>query len=67
MPLFQGFIVDFTTKQESASSIHGAYVEPKKQMLNPVAENTTQELGESSRAHIIRVPFVLTNCDKELM
>ena len=39
----------------------------QKTKFEPVAENTTQDLGESSGAHIICIPFIPTNCDEELM
>ncbi|KAJ4707858.1 Sucrose phosphate synthase [Melia azedarach] len=49
--------VDLLTRQVSASDVDWTYAEPTE-MLNPrSSENSTQELGESSGAYIIRIPF----------
>ena len=49
--------VDLLTRQVSAPDVDWTYGEPTE-MLNPrTSENSTQELGESSGAYIIRIPF----------
>ncbi|KAK2993771.1 hypothetical protein RJ640_018061 [Escallonia rubra] len=49
--------VDLLTRQISAPEVDRTYGEPTE-MLNPItSENSTQEIGESSGAYIVRVPF----------
>ncbi|PON71335.1 Sucrose phosphate synthase [Parasponia andersonii] len=49
--------VDLLTRQVSAPDVDWTYGEPTE-MLNPTtSENATHELGESSGAYIIRIPF----------
>ncbi|GMI88486.1 sucrose phosphate synthase 1F, sucrose-phosphate synthase A1 [Hibiscus trionum] len=49
--------VDLLTRQVSAPDVDWTYAEPTE-MLNPrTTDNTMQELGESSGAYIIRIPF----------
>ncbi|XVE97398.1 hypothetical protein REPUB_Repub03eG0015900 [Reevesia pubescens] len=49
--------VDLLTRQVSAPDVDWSYAEPTE-MLNPrTTENSMQELGESSGAYIIRIPF----------
>lgn len=49
--------VDLLTRQISAPDVDWSYGEPTE-MLNPVnSENSREELGESSGAYIVRIPF----------
>lgn len=49
--------VDLLTRQVSAPDVDWSYGEPTE-MLNPVSsENSQEELGESSGAYIVRIPF----------
>lgn len=49
--------VDLLTRQVSAPDVDWSYGEPAE-MLHPVnSENPVQEIGESSGAYIIRIPF----------
>ncbi|KAK8698599.1 hypothetical protein V6N13_114711 [Hibiscus sabdariffa] len=49
--------VDLLTRQVSAPDVDWTYAEPTE-MLNPrTTDNSMQELGESSGAYIIRIPF----------
>ncbi|XP_038711315.1 probable sucrose-phosphate synthase 1 isoform X2 [Tripterygium wilfordii] len=49
--------VDLLTRQVSAPDVDWSYAEPTE-MLNPAdSDNSNQELGESSGAFIIRIPF----------
>ncbi|EEF46936.1 sucrose phosphate syntase, putative [Ricinus communis] len=49
--------VDLLTRQVSSPDVDWSYAEPTE-MLNPRnSENSMQELGESSGAYIIRIPF----------
>lgn len=49
--------VDLLTRQVSAPDVDWTYAEPTE-MLNPrSSENEAHELGESSGAYIIRIPF----------
>ncbi|PRQ26709.1 putative sucrose-phosphate synthase [Rosa chinensis] len=49
--------VDLLTRQVSAPDVDWSYGEPTE-MLNPVnSENPQEELGESTGAYIVRIPF----------
>lgn len=49
--------VDLLTRQVSAPEVDWSYGEPTE-MLNPITfESSIQEIGESSGAYIIRIPF----------
>ncbi|XP_040367392.1 probable sucrose-phosphate synthase, partial [Rosa chinensis] len=50
--------VDLLTRQVSSPDVDWSYGEPTE-MLNPVnSENPQEELGESTGAYIVRIPFV---------
>ncbi|TYH60705.1 hypothetical protein ES332_D08G313700v1 [Gossypium tomentosum] len=49
--------VDLLTRQVSAPDVDWTYAEPTEMLSPRTTENSMQELGESSGAYIIRIPF----------
>ncbi|MBA0710344.1 hypothetical protein Golax_025324 [Gossypium laxum] len=49
--------VDLLTRQVSAPDVDWTYAEPTEMLSPRTTENSIQELGESSGAYIIRIPF----------
>ncbi|KAL5783087.1 hypothetical protein ACOSP7_008116 [Xanthoceras sorbifolium] len=49
--------VDLLTRQVSAPDVDWSYAEPTEMLNQRSTENSIQELGESSGAYIIRLPF----------
>ncbi|XWS17834.1 hypothetical protein CRYUN_Cryun33cG0102300 [Craigia yunnanensis] len=49
--------VDLLTRQVSAPDLDWSYAEPTEMLSPRTTENSMQELGESSGAYIIRIPF----------
>ncbi|KAL4295475.1 hypothetical protein GQ457_12G020110 [Hibiscus cannabinus] len=49
--------VDLLTRQVSAPDVDWSYAEPTEMLTPRTTENSMQELGESSGAFIIRIPF----------
>ncbi|XP_039057230.1 probable sucrose-phosphate synthase 1 isoform X1 [Hibiscus syriacus] len=49
--------VDLLTRQVSAPDVDWSYAEPTEMLTPRTTENSMQELGESSGAYIIRIPF----------
>ncbi|OMO56647.1 Glycosyl transferase, family 1 [Corchorus olitorius] len=49
--------VDLLTRQVSAPDVDWSYAEPTEMLSPRTTENSMQELGESSGAYIIRLPF----------
>lgn len=49
--------VDLLTRQISAPDVDWSYGEPTEMLSSRNSENSMQELGESSGAYIIRIPF----------
>ncbi|KAL5559766.1 hypothetical protein UlMin_035977 [Ulmus minor] len=49
--------VDLLTRQVSAPDVDWTYGEPTEMLNTRTSENSTQELGESGGAYIIRIPF----------
>ncbi|XVF48337.1 hypothetical protein PTKIN_Ptkin03bG0182000 [Pterospermum kingtungense] len=49
--------VDLLTRQVSAPDVDWSYAEPAEMLSPRSTENLSQELGESSGAYIIRIPF----------
>lgn len=49
--------VDLLTRQVSAPDVDWSYAEPTEMLHLRTAENLTHEVGESSGAYIVRIPF----------
>ncbi|KAB2024883.1 hypothetical protein ES319_D06G116300v1 [Gossypium barbadense] len=49
--------VDLLTRQVSAPDVDWSYAEPTEMLTPRTTESSMQELGESSGAYIIRIPF----------
>ncbi|KAJ4850004.1 putative protein serine/threonine kinase [Turnera subulata] len=49
--------VDLLTRQVSAPDVDWSYAEPTEMLNSKDSDNSAQELGESSGAYIIRIPF----------
>nr|AAC60545.2 sucrose-phosphate synthase [Spinacia oleracea] len=49
--------VDLLTRQVSAPGVDWSYGEPTEMLSSRNSENSTEQLGESSGAYIIRIPF----------